>query len=97
MQWLAAVEVALLKGRHPLSNVVDLTIRPTKEWSSVGNQVTSTASSMPVSKPATTSTVNASHMVDSDIIDVTGDVSDMSEHSEVHEQVTNHQHEQNRS
>ncbi|BBN10560.1 CAAX protease family protein [Marchantia polymorpha subsp. ruderalis] len=86
LEWLAAVEVALLKGRHPLSNVVDLTIRPTKEWSSVGNQVTSTASSMPVSKPATTSTVNASHMVDSDIIDVTGDVSDMSEHSEVHEQ-----------
>ncbi|KAG6555819.1 hypothetical protein Mapa_002459 [Marchantia paleacea] len=89
LEWLAAVEVALLKGRHPLLNVVDLTVRPTKEWSPVGSQITSTASSMPVSKPVTTITVDASHtydMVDSEIIDVTGDVSDLSEHSKMHDQ-----------
>ncbi|XP_024544544.1 uncharacterized protein LOC112351260 [Selaginella moellendorffii] len=33
LEWLAAVEIALLKGRHPLLRGIDLAIKPSKGWS----------------------------------------------------------------
>lgn len=39
MQWLSAVEFALLKGRHPLIKDVDITINPSKGLAFVEPQV----------------------------------------------------------
>lgn len=38
MQWLTAVELGLLKGRHPLLKDVDVTINPSKGLSLVGGR-----------------------------------------------------------
>jgi uncharacterized protein len=35
IQWLSAVELALLKGRHPLLDDIDISINPTKHFSFV--------------------------------------------------------------
>ncbi|KAL2613381.1 hypothetical protein R1flu_025073 [Riccia fluitans] len=81
LEWLTAVEVALLRGRHPLLNVVDLTVKPSKEWSSVGNQIPSMTSTQKVSTTYQ-EVPSANDMADSEIIDITGHASDLFENSE---------------
>ncbi|KAL3679674.1 hypothetical protein R1sor_022630 [Riccia sorocarpa] len=79
LEWLAAVEVALLRGRHPLLDVMDLTVKPGgKEWSPVGSQIPSMKSR---EKLSTTyqEVHDADQMEDSDVIDVTGHISDLPE------------------
>jgi hypothetical protein len=41
MQWLAAVELAFLKGRHPLLEGIDVTYKPPKEFGFLRKQLSS--------------------------------------------------------